>query len=282
MKQFFSDIWVKRCVSVFNLIYLAVVAIMTYATFEYQLVFNEGMQTSFFIMYSVAGLVFMLLLIYTKERLVTKIINVVMLPLVFCLLILNINNWLLFAVPLVVALVGFFTCNTNPTSKVILGTIYLLIYVLGIIAYIVLTIIMPGNANETKLSPDMDKKSSVYALYENSMDKIAQVTSDKNTVSPDGKLQFYIVDCQDNSIAGAVKIYVVPCNEDKTLKFFTLKQKGIRKTVSTKGTRGVVPEVGWTDNNQLQFRLSDTDKLNVTTIEEMPAKQYFEFIGIYS
>ena len=48
MKDVLSNIWVKRCVSIFNVAYFAVIVLLTYATFLYKLEFAEGMQASFF------------------------------------------------------------------------------------------------------------------------------------------------------------------------------------------------------------------------------------------
>lgn len=47
MKEFFSNIWVKRSVSVFCIVYAAVIALLAYATFLYNLEFAEGMETPF-------------------------------------------------------------------------------------------------------------------------------------------------------------------------------------------------------------------------------------------
>ena len=37
MKDFLSNVWVKRAVSVFNVAYFAVITLLTYATFLYDL-----------------------------------------------------------------------------------------------------------------------------------------------------------------------------------------------------------------------------------------------------
>jgi len=75
----------------------------------------------------------------------------------------------------------------------------------------------------------------------------------------------------------------VPYNQDIELKFFTLKQKGIKKTISNKGIRGTVPDVGWVEEDgvlKVQYRLSEADDLRATSVTTMPDKQYFQFLGI--
>ena len=104
------------------------------------------------------------------------------------------------------------------------------------------------------------------------------------TLSPDGKYQIILYDVKDSD-KGAVKICVVPYGQDIELKFFTLKQKGISKTISNKGTRGVVPDVGWIIDPEdgklkVQYRMSPESDLKKTSVTVMPKKQYLDFLGI--
>lgn len=287
MKEFFSNIWVKRSVSVFCIVYAAVIALLAYATFLYNLEFAEGMETPFFIIYTLASAIFLALMLITRKQRVTCIIGMILPFIVFLLILFNIGSWVLIIPPFIVAVVMFFAADNHETTKVVAGTIYLLVYVLGIVLYIVLNMLFGGSSVETVLNEDLDPSTSVYRIYQGSFDKLKNVTSDENTISPDGKYQFYLVDVRDSD-RGAVKIYVVPYGEDIELKFFTLKQKGIRKTISNKGTRGVIPDVGWTvktnDSGEqilyVQYRLTDQDKLRETSVTRMPGKQYLEFLGI--
>lgn len=287
MKDFFSNIWVKRSVSVFCIVYTAVIALLGYATFLYNLEFKEGMEKPFFAVYTLASAVFLVLMIITRKQKITCLLGMILPLIVFFLILFNIGNWILIIPPFIVAIVMFFVADNHETTKVVAGTVYLLIYVLGIVLYIVFNMLFGGSSVETVLDNNLDPSTSVYRIYQSSFDKLKEVTSDENTISPDGKYKFYLVDVRDSD-RGAIKIYVVPYGEDIELKFFTLKQKGIRKTISNKGTRGIIPDVGWTvktnDSGEqilyVQYRLTEQDKLRETSVTQMPAKQYFEFLGI--
>lgn len=284
MKDFLSNVWVKRAVSVFNIVYFAVVALMTYATFLYDLEFAEGKEQSFFTVYVVASAVFMGLMIFTRHEIVTRMLSVLLLPVVFCLILFNMGDWVLIIPPFAVAVVMFFAAGTNETVKVIMGTIYLLMYVLGLVAYFVFNLLFGGTSTLTQLNADMDRSTDVFSLYKSEYTKICEVTADDRTISPDGEYQIIIYDVQ-NSDKGGVKICVVPYGQDIKLKFFTLKQKGIEKTISNKGIRGTVPEVGWIideDDGRLKvwYRLSPEDEIKETSVTVMPDKQYLEFLGI--
>ena len=247
--------------------------------------FVSDKMAPFLVIYAGASIVFMLLMIYTREMFMTKLISVLLLPIVFFLLLFNIGNgnWVLIIPPFIVAIVMFFAAGTNESVKVIMGTIYLLLYVLGIVAYVVCNMLFGGSDVETVLTPYLDKDTSVYSYYKNEMGHLAEVVDEENTISPDGRYRFYISDVKDSD-KGCVKIYVVPNGQDINLKFFSLNQKGIRKTITRNGTRGIVPDVGWvvTENDVLaiQFRLTPESSLKQSKITTMPKKNYFEFLGI--
>ena len=72
MKDFLSNVWVKRAVSVFNVAYFAVITLLTYATFLYDLEFAAGREKSFFTVYVVINVVFMGLMLFSRRELVTE------------------------------------------------------------------------------------------------------------------------------------------------------------------------------------------------------------------
>ena len=289
MKKILSNVWLKRCVAVFCVAYAAVIALLAYATFLYDLVFVSGKQSSFFMLLAVTSLIFLVLMIYTREMLVTRLISVTLLPVVFFLLLFNIanQNWILIIPPFIVALVIFFAAGTSETSKVIMGTIYLLLYVLGIVVYVLCNMLLGGSSIETKLDMSLTQESPVFSLYKNDQIHLFEVIADDNAISPDGRYRFYLTDVQ-NSGAGEVRIYVVPNGQDIKLKYFSLNQKGIRKTITNKGVRGVIPDVGWTykekdDGKQelaLVYLLTPQDNWRESVVNSMPSKKYWEFLSI--
>lgn len=289
MKEFLGNIWVKRCVSVFSAIYFGIIALLTYATFLYKLEFVEGMTGPFLVIYVSASVFFLVLMIYSRDMFLTRLMSVLMMPMAFLLILLNMYNWAIIVPPFIVAIVMFFVAGTKENVKVILGTIFLLLYVLGIVAYFILNMLLGGTAVETTIDLSLDPAGSVFQIYSGQMKRISDVTDESNTYSPDGEYRFYIVDVQDSD-KGAVKIYVVPANQDIHLKYFTLKQKGIKKTITKNGTRGIVPpNVGWivetdetTGENFLAvlYQLTDEELPKSMRIRSLPDKNYFEFLGI--
>ena len=288
MKAILENKWVKWCVSLFSCAYFTVITLLAYATFLYKLEFVEGRAGSFLVLYSIASVVFLVLMIYTRDMIPTRVVSVLMMPVAFCLILFNMYNWVIIVPPFIVALVIFFAADTRANIKVVLGTIYLLVYVLGIVAYFVLNMLLSGSAVETELNLDLDPQGEVYPLYSGQMKKLAEVTADDNALSPDGEYRFYITDVKDSD-KGAVKIYVVPANQDIELNYFTLKQQGIRKTVTKNGTRGVVPSVGWIVEQDevtgeyylaILYQLTDEELPKTVKVRNLPKKNYFGFIGL--
>lgn len=277
MKDIFKNIWIKRAVSVFCLIYTAVVVIMTIATFLYRLEVNEGAQAAFFTVYFIISALFLVFMLYSKEIILTRINGLILLPIVFFLVLFNMGNIIIFVPPLIVAIVMFFCSRAPEKLKVLLGTIYLMMYIIGIFAYFVLNTLLSSSAVETRLDANLSPDNEVYSLYD--MNYVMTITNEGNTISPDGTMQFYICDVE-NKEDGQVIIYVEPYGEDKHFNFFTLKQKGIRRKVKFYNGRGVIPEVFWSDNNTLTYKMPDSQEYRNSLII-LPEKNYFEFIGVY-
>lgn len=277
MKDIFKNVWVKRAVAVFSLIYTAIIVMLTLATFLYRLEVNEGSEAVFFTVYFMISAIFLVFMLYSKETVITRINGMIQLPIVFFLVLFNMNNVIIFVPPLIVAIIMFFYCRIPEKLKVLLGTVYLMIYIVGIFAFFILNMLLGSSAVETRLTGDLTIDDPVYSLYD--MDYVSSITNPANTISPDGKMQFYICDVQ-NKEDGQVIIYVEPYGEDKHYNFFTLRQKGIKRKVKFYNGRGIIPEVFWTDNNVLTYRMPDEDDYDNSQII-LPEKNYFEFLGVY-
>ncbi|MFT3950716.1 MAG: hypothetical protein QM689_01915 [Oscillospiraceae bacterium] len=272
-----KNIWVQRAIAVFNLIYIAIIAFLVYATFLYTFVINNGKTNAFLGVFIAANVIFLATLVLTRRNVLTKINAVILLPLVFFLIILNMGQWALIIPPFIVAVVVFFVSGLHETAKVVVGTIYLLVYVLGLMALLVLNYLMGGSSVETRLDASLDQSSAVYSMYD--MSWALNYYTDAVTVSPDGTMKFYFADVK-NSENGQIKIYVEPYNRDKKFRFFTLKEKGIRSTIKFYNTRGGdLPIVQWTADNKIQYRMPDEADFKTTT-PRLPEKDYFGFLGI--
>lgn len=273
MDGILNNIWVKRLISVFNLLYVAVIVLLSYSTFLYDLVIHEKSKIAFLTVYVLANVIFLGFMIFTRKQIVTKIIAYLLLPLVLTLVLFNMGNWILIVPPFVAAVAIFFLADNNETAKVVMGTMYLLLYVVGIAMLYVFSLF--NTAVETNLDKSLSKKSDVYKVYD--MEAVLEQVSEENSVSPDGTLRFYLYDVQDKN-KGELKLIVEPYNQDKKMKFFTLRQKGIRRVVYRFEGRGEIPEISWKDATSIQFKLAGDEEYK-TSYVVLPEKNYFEFLG---
>ena len=274
MDGILNNPWVKRLISVFNYLYVAVLMLLAYSTFLYDLVIHENSKGLFFTVYVLANVIFLGLMIFTRKQVGTKIIAFLLLPIVLALVMFNMGNWILIIPPFAVAVVIFFAADNNETAKVIMGTMYLLLYVAAIAMLYVFSLF--NTAVETRLDENLSKKSDVYKVYD--MESVLEQVDDDNAISPDGTLRFYLYDVQDKN-KGELKLIVEPYGQDKVMKFFTLKQKGIRRVVYRFEGRGEIPEIRWKDNSNIQFKMSGDDEYK-TSYVSLPEKNYFEFLGL--
>ena len=103
-----DNIWLKRIISLINLIYVFVIGIFAYASFLYELEIKSEAVVGFGIVYAVASAVFLILMILTRDNIVTRVIGIILPPLVFLLIIFNLGNWILIIPSFIVAVVVFF------------------------------------------------------------------------------------------------------------------------------------------------------------------------------
>ncbi len=277
MKDILKNIWVKRGLAVFNLVYIAEVLLLTVATFLYDLEIRKGAQGAFFAVHFILSALFLVFMLYTKDIIITKITGLLLLPIVFFLVIFNMHNIVIFVPPLIVAIIMFFYITVPNNLKVLLGTIYIMLYVLGIFAYFIFNMLFGSSAVETILDENLSPDDPVYSMYD--MNYVLQLTANDNTISPDGTMEFYLCDVQ-NKEDGQVIIYVVPHGQDKSFKFFTLKQKGIKRKVKFFYGRGKVPEVYWSGSDTLTYKMEGESEETNSTVR-LPEKNYLEFIGVY-
>lgn len=274
LDSIFSNVWVKRLLSAFNVLYVAVLLLLAYSTFLYDLKIHDNSKGLFVVVYILASVIFLSFMIFTRKQIATKIISFLLLPIVLALVMFNMGDWILIIPPFVVALAMFFIADNNETAKVILGTFYLIMYVLAIVMLYVFSIF--NTSVETRLDENLSKNSNVYKVYD--MDSVLEQVDESNAISPDGTLRFYLYDVQDNN-KGELKLIVEPYGQDKVMKFFTLKQKGIRRVVYRFEGRGEIPEIMWVDSATLKYKLSDDEDYKTSQVT-LPEKNYFEFLGI--
>lgn len=195
----FKNIWVKRGVSVFCGLYAAFLLWLDYMSIFYRLEYTN--KAIFAVVYIGITLIFMTVMLFARKQAFTSILTMCMMVLMLPLVFLNLGNWLLIIPPAFLVLTMFFACGAGETSKTVLGTIFLLMYILGALAFFIFTNLFMTKTEDLLI---------------------------ENGVSSTNLYRYYVLDVMDNS-TGRTEVYVEPNNMDKDFGFAVYKITGFEQ-----------------------------------------------------
>lgn len=188
LKKVFTNKWFILAVSILCSSYTLCLIYFAYAVFFYDIEYTN--KTMFAVIYSAFSLVSGLLFFYTRRSFLTCLIAMVNMVMFFPTLLLDWGNWPLLIPAAMVTLFGFFCCKMNDTVKTVFGTIFLLMYILGSIAFFLIMNVFRVTTVDTLLTP----KGGI--------------------VSPSENFRCYVLDVKNKS-SGKVAVYVEPNKLDK-------------------------------------------------------------------
>lgn len=243
----FKNVWLKRGVAVLCWGYTGFLIWVAWLNYAYFLEFENP--TPLFVLYVFVNIAALGLMIYTRRQVITQI-NVMLLPvIVFATFLLAFGNWYMILPPLCVVIAIFFISRANETIKTVLGTMYLLMYVVGGAAYITITLLM-GRMSLTGV--DLTLRDTSYEV-----------------MSPDGNYRIVRYVDKPTGERRTASYYVEDVTGDAEIPFGSAKRVlGCGWVVTTKYTSRTDSPVSWTvqtiDGEKIQM-------LNVEgTIKENP------------
>lgn len=140
LASIFGNVWLKRGVAVLCWGYTGLLVWLAWLNFAYFLEYDNP--TSLFVIYVFINVAALGLMIYTRHQVITQI-NVMIMPLILLVsFILAFGSWYMLLPPICVIVAMFFICRANETLKTVLGTMYLLMFVVGGAAYVAITLLM--------------------------------------------------------------------------------------------------------------------------------------------
>lgn len=219
--EFFKNIWVRRGASLLSVIYLLFIGWLDCMSAFYT--FRYTNTVLFAILYILVSALFMVNMIYTRDRVFTAIFSMLLVVAALPLALFEFGNWLLIIPPFVVAITGFFACHANETLKMVIGTMFLLMYVLGGLGFFIMS-----------------------KLFVTQVEKIVIDSG----VSTNEIYRYEILEVKDNA-TGAMHVKVEPNDKDKDYKLFVFVAKGYDKIVY-RARNHDRPTVTW-DNNDVLF-----------------------------
>lgn len=170
--EFFKNVWFRRAVALVCWGYTFMMAWVAWLSFGYS--FEYENPTALFVLYLFVNIAALGLMILTRRQVITMVNCMILPPIIFVIVIFGFGNWYLILPPLAVVIAMFFINAANETLKTVLGTIYLLMYVIGVVAYIAINLFMGDltffigvdlsrrDADYEKLSPSGDYRIVRY------------------------------------------------------------------------------------------------------------------------
>ena len=193
ISNIFQNKWFKFGISILGALYSFLLGYFAYITFFYDIEYTN--KVKFAIVGGIISVAFCLLTLYTRKSVFTCIFGMLNMLLFFPSLMLDWGNWPLLIPAGIVTLFGFFCCHMNETAKTVFGTIFLLMYILGGIAFYMVMNVFQVTTVDTMID------------YQ---------------VSPSGQFRYYVLDVQ-NKASGKYAVYVQPNTLDKDNGMFKMK-----------------------------------------------------------
>jgi hypothetical protein len=135
---FFENKWTKIGFSAVSLGYGFFMLWLAWLTFSFYLVPTNRVSLAAF--YLLINVLFGAVMVYTRKEIATQITSCLLHPCIIVMLIFAFGEWFLIIPVFIVATVVFFVASTPEALKTVLGTIYLILFVLTVLGYMTLQI----------------------------------------------------------------------------------------------------------------------------------------------
>ena len=200
--EIIKDKRVRFGVSFLSILYVYFVGFMTWLVFAYYI--KPTNNASLFSLYLFVNFLLAAEMVYTRKSIITKICAVIIPFEVFAMLIAGFGQWYVIIPPLVACMVGFFACNLPENGKMVLGTLFLLMYVVGSLAYITLqnfnislTYVITGDELDMSLrqSEYLESPDGTYRLVTYVKTNRDRTTTSYYVEEAGRDMHFWFVDC---------------------------------------------------------------------------------------
>ena len=206
------NIWRRRLASLVGAGYLALMCWFSYLVIFYD--FTATNKFLFCLTLCAVSFAALSAMLYSRFQILTRLTSILLLPAILPQILLCFGQWELILPIAVTSLIIFFLSGAGETVKTVFGVIYLLLYVLGSLAFFMLMSFFTPSTQQTIL---------------------------ENGESPSGAYRYEIIQTDDSS-GGNVAVHIEPNDRDIHLPFLTFVSNGYDRTVYEE--RPIPSEVG--------------------------------------
>ena len=201
MGKFFENIWTKRVVSLLSLLYTFGVCHLCYLSLFYDIHIHA--KVSLCLITTAISIVAIVIMLYTRKQLVTKIASFIILPAMLPVVLLYFGEWGLILPIIFTGVAILLLSGAGEGLKTALGTVTLLLYIFGALGYFIFTSFF------------------VTPVKENVVMK---------GVSPSGKYRYRVVNTTDSS-KGSTAVYIEPNYADIKTSYMTFTLKNMERQI---------------------------------------------------
>lgn len=199
MKAFFSNVWVKRFVSIIPVFYTIAVGYLCYYSIFYDIHIQD--RQSLCVIVSAISLIALILMLYTRNQLLTKISSFLILAAMLPVVVFWMDEKHLY-VPIVIAgVIILLFSGASEGKKTMLGTIILLSYIFGALGFYLFNSFFVTHAKKEIL---------------------------KSGISPSGRYRYELINTEDTS-GGSTSIVIEPNYADVSYPYVTLTLKDMER-----------------------------------------------------
>lgn len=200
MKNILSNVWTKRIMALISVAYAYLVCHLCYFSIFYDIHITS--RVSLGLLTSGISIIALIVMLYTRKQLLTRIASFIILPAMLPVVILYFGEWSLILPIMITGASILLFSGAGEGAKTAWGTITILLYIFGALGYFLFTSFFMATAKETVI---------------------------ESGFSPSGKYRYSIVNTEDSS-NGSTTVYVEPnyadesyFNKEKPIVTFTLK-----------------------------------------------------------
>jgi len=197
--NFFKNKWTKLGFSVLSIGYGAFMIWLAWLTFSFHLVPTNPV--SLFALYSLINILFGVVMVYTRRQVATQIVACLLHPCILVMLFMVFGNWFLLIPPFVVSTIVFFSSRSAEALKTILGTIYLILFIVAALAYMTL---QRFGILASVFPVDLTLRNPDYAYSANNTYRLVTYTDPET--KDDRNIKFYI-----ESVGDDIKLPFLEC-----------------------------------------------------------------------
>lgn len=242
MKRFLANVWTKRVCSIVSLLYAVGACRLCYFSLFYDI--HISARTSLCLIVSAVSLLALIVMLYTRKQIITRLSSFVILPAMLPVVLLYFGEWGMIIPIIVTGVAILLLSGAGEGAKTALGTLILLMYIFGALGYFLFTSFFITSVDDSVV---------------------------KSGVSPSGKYRYRVVNTIDSS-KGSTAVYVEPNDADKKYSFVTFTLKDMERVVALERPLCEEINIEWTTLTRQEIT-AQLNSLSENIGIELPASE---------